>query len=96
MPREKHSSRMNSKRKENLLFCGSLSVGVFLLETFDATRSVYELLLTGEERVAIGADFDAQHVPLNGGAGLERIAAGTVDRDGVIVGVNSRLHDSPF
>jgi hypothetical protein len=81
----------------NLLFgCGGLGVGVFLLETLDAASSVHELLLAGEKWVAIRANFDAQHVTFNGGASLKSMTASAMYGDGVIVGMNSWLHDSPF
>src|ERR1700675_328959 len=82
-----------------LLFCGGGfggGVGVFLGEAFDAARGVHKLLLAGEERVAIGADFNVQPVPFDGGTGLEIASASAVDGDGVIVGVNTGLHESPF
>jgi hypothetical protein len=41
-------------------------VGVLFLEALDAASGVHELLLAGEEGVATGADFDAQHVALDG------------------------------
>jgi len=49
-----------------LLFCGGGlggfdlggGVGVFFSEAFDAAGGVNQLLFAGEERVAIGADFD--------------------------------------
>jgi hypothetical protein len=71
-------------------------VGVFLGEAFDATRCVDELLLAREKRVAVRADFDAQHVAFDSRARLESISAGAVDRDGVIVGVNPGFHEAPF
>src|SRR5215469_2852719 len=70
-------------------------VGVLLGEALDAARRVHQLLLTGVKRVAVRADFDAQHVALDGGAGLKRIAAGAVHGHGMIVGMNTGFHDSP-
>jgi metal-dependent amidase/aminoacylase/carboxypeptidase family protein len=46
--------------------------------------------------VAIRANFDAQHVTFNGGASLKSMTASAMHGDGVIVGMNSWLHDSPF
>jgi hypothetical protein len=71
-------------------------VGVFLGEAFDAAGSVNELLLAGEERVAIGADFDVQLVALDGGTGGEIMAAGAMHGYGVIVGMNTGFHEAPF
>ena len=82
-----------------LLFCGGgfgSGVGVFLGEAFDAARSVHQLLLAGEERVATGANFNVQPVPFDGGTGLEIASASAMDGYGVIVGVNAGLHESPF
>jgi hypothetical protein len=82
-----------------LLFSGSglsSGVGVFLGEALDTASGVHEFLLASEERVAIGADFDAQHIALNGRAGGKSVPTSTVDGDCVIVGMNTGLHESPF
>jgi len=78
-----------------LLFCGSGlcgGIGVFLGKALDTASGVHELLLASEERVAIGADFDAQHIALNGRASGESVPTSTVDGDCVIVGMNTGLH----
>ena len=78
-----------------LLFSGSglsSGVGVFLGEALDTASGVHELLLASEERVAIGTDFDAQHIALNGRASGESVPTSAVDGDCVIVGMNTRLH----
>ena len=80
-----------------LLFAGGgRNVGIFLLEALDATRGVDQLLFAGEERVAVRADFDAEHVAFDGRARLERIAAGAVHRYRMIVGMNTGFHESPI
>jgi hypothetical protein len=79
-----------------LLASSGWNFGVFLLETLDTAGGVYEFLLAGEEWVAIGADFDTQHIALDGRARLESIPAGTMDGYGMIVGVDTGFHDSPF
>ena len=71
-------------------------VGVLLGEAFDAACGVQELLLASEERMAIRADFHAQHVAFDGGAGLERVAAGAVYRHGMIIGMNTGFHGIAF
>src|SRR6267378_6646017 len=71
-------------------------VGVFLGEALDATSSVNKLLFAGEERMAIRADFDVQLVALDGRTSREIVAAGAVHRYGVIVGVNTGFHETPF
>ena len=90
-------------RMRNLLFGGGFGgfdfgggVGVFLGEAFDAAGGVNQLLLAGEEGVAIGADFDVELVALDGRASLKIVAAGAVHRYGVIVGMNTGFHDAPF
>ena len=75
-------------------FCGC--VGIFLGETLDAACGVYQFLLAGEERVAIGANFYAQHIALDRGARGKSVPAGAMHGDGVIIGMNSRFHESPF
>ena len=83
-----------------LLFCGGGfggfyfggGIGVLLGEAFDAAGGVDELLLAGEEGMAVGADFDVELGALDGGASVKIIAAGAVDCDGVIVGVNTGFH----
>ena len=63
-----------------------------LIESVNASAGINELLLTGEERVALGADFDLD-IAL-GGAGLNHIAA--VAGDGALfkIRMNSFLHFS--
>jgi hypothetical protein len=46
--------------------------------------------------VAIGADFDFEHVAFDGRASGEIVAAGAMDCYGVIVGMNTRFHEAPF
>jgi hypothetical protein len=79
-----------------LLACSGGNVSVLLVKTLDAPGGVDELLFAGEKRVAARADFDAQHVALNGRARLESISAGTVDGDGMVVGVDTGFHCSPI
>src|SRR5579863_7192778 len=91
-------SRLRIGFGERLLLWSSSScsgVGIFLSEALDATSGVDQLLLAGEERVAVGADFDFKSVALDGGTGGEIVAAGAVHRDGVIVGVNTGFHEAP-
>ena len=82
----------------SLLFRGAsfgCGVGVFLGEAFDAARGVDEFLLAGEEWMAVRADFDAQHVAFDGRARGKRVSAGAVNRNRVIIGVNTGFHDAP-
>jgi hypothetical protein len=68
-------------------------VGVLLLEAFDAAGGVNQLLLTREKWMALRADFDADQLTFAGGASLKRASAGAMDRDGMIIGVNSFFHE---
>ena len=78
-----------------LLFGGAGFRGgfsVLLGETLDAAGGVDQFLLTGEVRVAIRADFDAQHIALDGRARLKRVAAGAVHGHGMRIGVDTGFH----
>jgi len=79
-----------------LLASDGRNVCILLVEAFDAASRIDEFLLASEERMAARADFDAQHITLDGRAGLERVPASTVYRNGVIVGMNTGFHESPF
>ncbi len=82
-----------------LLFGGrgfGSGVGVLLGEAFDAASGVNEFLFACEEWVAIRADLHAQHVALDGGARLERMAAGAVHGHGMIIGMNTGFHGATF
>ena len=54
------------------------------------TAGVYQLLLTREEGVALGANVNDD--VLLGGAGLNDIAAGTADRGLLVVGMDALFH----
>src|SRR5579871_276815 len=86
-------------RSEALALCGRGrdGCGVFLrvlaAEAFDAAGGVHELLLTGEKRMAVGANFDAD-VALVGRARHKRVAAGAMNADFVVCGMNGCFHVS--
>jgi hypothetical protein len=61
-------------------------------KALDAPRSIQQLRLAGEKRVARGTNFHAHQVPLVGRTRLESAATGAVDRNFVVVGMNSRFH----
>ena len=82
--------------RENLLLGRGGDVGVFLLKALNAPGGVYQLLFAREEGVTTGANFNAEHVALYCGTGLERAPAGTVHGNGMIVGVNTGFHGSPI
>ena len=86
----------NTDSHGNFSFDFGGGVGILFGEAFDAACGVNQLLFAGEEGVAIGADFDFEHVALDGRAGGEIVAAGAVNGDGVIVGMNTGFHEAPF
>jgi hypothetical protein len=62
---------------------------VFPIEAFNAACSVEQLLLAREERVAVGANFDAEHIALHCGLGLKRMSASAVNGYFVVVGMDA-------
>lgn len=73
------------------LLRGGLAFGSPCLELLNPSGGVYELLLAGIERVALGADFNL-HL-FFGGAGLYGIAADAGNnRVWVVFGVDFRFH----
>ena len=60
-------------------------------ELINASAGINELLLTGEERMALRADVYADLAGL-GGTGNEGLAASADDLGLLIVGMNSFLH----
>jgi hypothetical protein len=81
-----------------LLGCRRCLFGVLAAEALYAACRVYQALLAGEERVAVGADFHAD-LALVRGAGLEIVSAGAMYLDCCVLWVNSWLRhdlDEPF
>jgi len=81
------------------LFCSSrcgrlgfrgVRLRIFAAEAFHATGGVDHLLLAGEKRVAIGADFHV-NVALMGGPGLKAMTAGALHTNRIVVWMNSLL-----
>ena len=62
----------------------------FLLKAVNASAGIYELLLAREERMALGANFNAD-IAL-GRAGLDNFAASTTNRGLLIFRMDSFLH----
>ena len=75
---------------ELFLFC---VLCVLAAEALDTAGGVQHLLLAGEERVAVGADFHVD-VALMSGASGERVSARAQDAYFVVSWVNSSLHNS--
>ena len=63
---------------------------VTLIEAINTSAGINQLLLSGEERMAFGADFNLD--VLGSGAGLNNVAASTLDGSGLILGVQIFLH----
>ena len=61
-----------------------------LVETINTSTGVNQLLLAGIERVALGADFNAD--VLLGGAGRKDVATGTANRSLFVLGMDTFLH----
>jgi hypothetical protein len=63
---------------------------VFLLELINSAAGIQELLLAGEERMAAGANFDAQL--FLGRASFKGVAAGAGHLSYIVLGLNCCLH----
>src|SRR5580700_2268379 len=75
---------------DGLLRFGSLFV--FLREALHAARRIDQLLLSGKERVAVRADFDAQELALHRRSRGEGVPAGAMHGYRVVVRMDIRLH----
>jgi hypothetical protein len=87
------------KEKRRLLLRGSglgSGVSVFLRESLDAAGSVDKLLFASEKGMATRANFHSQRVAFYGRTRRERVPAGAMHGNGVIVGVNTGFHGSPI
>jgi hypothetical protein len=82
--------------RELFLAGSGRNVGVFLLEALNSARGVHKLLFAREERVTAGANFDAEHIALDGRTRLKGAAASTVDGNGMVVRMNTGFHGSPI
>ena len=75
---------------------GSLGrLGVLAAEALDAARGVNQLLLAGEERVAIRADFQVD-IALVGGSRSKAVPAGAHDAYLVVSGMDLLFHCKTF
>lgn len=63
---------------------------VFLLELINSAAGIQELLLAGEERMAAGANFDAQL--FLGRSSFKGVAAGAGHLSYIVLGLNCCLH----
>jgi hypothetical protein len=70
---------------------GGIALGVLASETLHATCGIEQLLLAGEKRMAMGADFHME-VALVGRPRRETIAARAQNADFVVRGMNGCLH----
>ena len=61
-----------------------------LVEPINTSTGVNQLLLAGIERVALGADFNAD--VLLGGTGRKDVATGAANRSLFVIGMDTFLH----
>ena len=80
------------RRKTRALSISKLLKTVLSVELINTAAGVDQLLLAGVERVALGADLDADAG--TGGTSLDGGAAGALDDSGLIVGMDSGLHNN--
>src|SRR5262249_61379165 len=78
------------RRHAEALRSGLVLLLVALREALDASGGVDQLLLAGEERVALGADLEAQL--LARGARDELLAARAAHRHFLVLGMDSLFH----
>jgi len=79
-------------RRDRCAFAfGGAGFLILLLKLIDAARGVNQLLAAGEERVAVGANFNAD-VALMRRARLKHVSTGADYIELVISGVNSSFH----
>ena len=86
-----HNSQIRKKRRYKPSLILDILDAVTLLETIDTTAGVNQLLLAGIERVALGADFNAQL--LLGRARHEGVAANAGNVHLLILRMDAFLHD---
>ena len=61
-----------------------------LLEAIHTAAAVHQLLFAGKERMALGADFDADLG--DSGDGLQRVTAGAANYSRAILGMDAFFH----
>jgi hypothetical protein len=76
-----------ASRPAGLLRCRSRLFGVLAAEALHAAGRIYQALLAGKERVAVGADFESD-LTLVGRASLKGVAARAINLCGLVCGVN--------
>ena len=67
-------------------------IRVFLLEAFNASGRIDQFLLASEERMAVRANFYADHVAFKGRPRIKNVPTGTMHLYGMVVGMNSFFH----
>ena len=73
-----------------LYFCRLFAQIEALVETINAAAGIHQLLLAGKERMALGADFDADLG--DSGDGLQRVTAGAANYSRAILGMDAFFH----
>lgn len=86
-------SDFSALKSNSLNPCSDLVVThiIAFLESVNTSACIDELLLARKERVAVGANIDSE--VFAGGASFKRCAASTFYNDGLIVGMDSLLHN---
>src|SRR5580698_2303797 len=79
-----------------LLLHGRGFIGVLLREALHAAGRIHQLLLASEKRMAVRANFHADHLTLKRGTRVELVAAGAVHLYDVIIGMDSFFHGAPI
>src|SRR5438270_682594 len=90
-PRRWRGLKLIALVRRKWLFLGRFDFCVLAAEALDAAGGVHELLFTGEERVAIRANFYAD-VALVGRPGHKGVSTGTVHTHFAISGMNGCFH----
>jgi len=76
------------------LLLGGFGLGVLAAEALDASGGIHQLLLAGEEWMAVGADFNTDVAPMRG-AGGKRVAAGAMHTHFMVRRMNGCFHGVP-
>src|SRR5580704_12219022 len=84
-----------SDESASLLLHRRRFISVLLRKSLHAAGGIHQLLLAGEERMAVRANFHADHLTLECGARVKLVAAGAMHLNNVIIGMDSFFHGAP-
>ena len=88
--RKNTTEAVSGKKRKRIRWLGLLVQIETPLKAINTSASVYQLLLTGEERMALGTNVN--YDVLLGGASLDDVAASTTNGRLFVVGMDSLLH----